>query len=154
MQLCVLIGCLPGDDVLLWSERHSVPSLGLAVVMPLCHAALIASCDLSLTKGAGQVDTLTKVGQQLPLEQRAVTEASLGASRVMEQGGVIGPADASVPVPATAGVPAALETRVVSHAAHGKVDLTDAIVRGDVELSPGSGHLHGSDGLLLNGALE
>ena len=64
------------------------------------------------------------------------------------------PARSGLSVPATAGVPAALEASVVSHAAQVEVDLPDAGVGGDVQLPPRPRNLHGSDGFLLDSSLE
>ena len=72
----------------------------------------------------------------------------------MEERGVIGPAHPRISVPATARVSAALETVVVPHTAHVQLDLSDPGVGGDVELTSHPGYLHGSDRLLLHGALE
>ena len=55
------------------------------------------------------------------------------------------PAGPRLPVPATAGVSAALEAGVVSEAAEVEVDLTDAGVRGDVQLPPRPRDLHRPD---------
>lgn len=76
-----------GDDVFLWCERHSVSSLGLAVVVPLCHAAILS--HISLSHRTGKMDALSKVGQELSLEQGAVTQASLGTCWVVKKSGVI-----------------------------------------------------------------
>lgn len=133
----------------------------------------MAASQLELTQRAREVDTLAKVGHQLPLKQRAVTEARLGPGRVMKMSRVRGsgremiensslnqhfseflPASSGLSVPAAAGVPAALEAGVVSHAAEAEVNLPDAGVGGNVQLPPRPRYLHGSDRFFLDGALE
>jgi len=59
---------LAGDDVLLGAEVHSVPPLGLAIVVPL-NIAGPAGGHLRLTQRTRQVDTLAKVCHQLSLEE-------------------------------------------------------------------------------------
>ena len=60
---------LAGDDVLLRGEVDGVPPLALAIVVPLHLGPGVAACHLELTQGTGEVNTLTKVCHQLPLEQ-------------------------------------------------------------------------------------
>ena len=114
---------LAGDDVFLRGEGDGVAALGLAIVVPL-HLVLLL--ELSQSQGAGEVNTLAEVSDQLPLECGGVAEPGLGAGGVVEEGGLVGPAEARLSVPATARVSGAGSAALVADRAEVEVDLSDA----------------------------
>ena len=100
------------------------------------------------------MNALPEVGDQFPFESLGVADAGLGAGGVVEEVGLEGPAEPGLSVPATARVPGTRPTAGVTDRAEVQVDLSDAAVRGDVQLAPVARDLHGSDRLLLQGGLE